>query len=142
MTKSQLGQLSRRERQIMDALIENRELSAQEVQAAIPDAPSYSAVRALLTRLVEKGAISYRQEGARYHYFSLISDENARASALSRLIKIFFRGSRGKAVNALLDLEGEGLSEQEIADIERSIARLKIRASSETVASAKDKREA
>lgn len=125
MTKSQLSQLSRRERQIMDALIENKELTAQEVQSLIPDAPSYSAVRALLARLVEKGAASFRQQGAKYIYYSMISEESAQESAISRLVKIFFRGSRGRAVNALLDVEGESLTDLEIAEIERKIARLK-----------------
>ena len=65
--------LSRRERQIMDVLYESVEASAHDVQDKIPDAPGYSAVRALIARLVEKGLVSFRQEGAKHIYFPTVA---------------------------------------------------------------------
>ena len=65
--------LSRRERQIMDILYREGSASAHEVRAAIPDAPGYSAVRALLRILVEKGHVSYRRTGPRYTYRPTVS---------------------------------------------------------------------
>lgn len=129
MQSNQLSKLSRRERQIMDILLEHRECSAQEIQAALPDPPSYSAVRALLARLVEKDLVRFRQEGAKYIYAPVVEETAVQASAVARLLKIFFRGSRVKAVNALLDVEGEALSQRELDDIERTIQRLKARRS-------------
>ena len=122
---SSASQLSRRERQIMDILLEAKECSAQAVQQALPDPPSYSAVRALLARLLEKEAIGFRNEGGKYIYFPLMEEGEAQQSALKRVIKIFFKGSRAKAVNALLEAEGDSLSAAEIADLERTIARIK-----------------
>jgi BlaI family transcriptional regulator, penicillinase repressor len=122
-----LNQLSRRERQIMDALFEHRECSAQEIQQAIPDPPSYSAVRALLARLVEKGQVQFRQDGAKYIYFAAMEEKKAQSSAITRLLKTFFKGSRMNAVSALLDADGDELTAIEISELERKIQRLKER---------------
>lgn len=119
------SRLSRRERQIMDALLEAGELSAQEVRAAIADAPSYSAVRALLAKLVEKEVISYREDGPRYIYFPLVARSEARASAMQKLLKTFFDGSAVAAVNALLGMNKQRLSESEIAELQNAIQRAK-----------------
>lgn len=113
--------LSRRERQITDALFEAGELSAQEVRAAIPDAPSYSAVRALLAKLVEKRIVDFREEGPRYIYFPRVAQEDARQSALQRLLKTFFGGSTAAAVNALLGMNKEKLDPEEIAQLQQAI---------------------
>lgn len=119
------NQLSRRERQIMDILYEKGEQSAHEVRKALPDPPSYSAVRALIARLVEKKIVQFRSEGAKYIYSPAAAQENVQESAVRRLVKTFFRGSRINAVNALLDVEGDKLSDLEIAELERTIARVK-----------------
>jgi BlaI family transcriptional regulator, penicillinase repressor len=118
-------QLSRRERQIMDALFEAGEMSAQDVKAAIPDAPGYSAVRALLAKLVEKKIIAYREEGPRYIYFPVIAAEAARTTALQRLLKTFFGGSTAAAVNALLGMNSEKLSDAEIKALQKAIEQAK-----------------
>lgn len=118
-------QLSRRERQIMDILYEKGEQSAQQVQQALPDPPSYSAVRALIARLVEKDIVRFRNEGAKHIYSPAVAQASVQESAVQRLIKTFFRGSRSKAVSALLDMEGDKMSAREIAEIERTIARVK-----------------
>ncbi len=115
------NQLSRRERQIMDALFEAGELSAQEVRDAIPDAPSYSAVRALLAKLVEKKVVDFREDGPRYIYFPVVAQEEARTSAMQKLLKTFFGGSTAAAVNALLGMKQEKLSSEEIAQLQQAI---------------------
>lgn len=114
-------QLSRRERQIMDALFEAGELSAQEVRDAIPEAPSYSAVRALLAKLVEKKVVDFREDGPRYIYFPVVAQEEARTSAMQKLLKTFFGGSTAAAVNALLGMKQEKLSSDEIAQLQQAI---------------------
>ena len=121
LDKTAAAQLSRRERQIMDALFEAGELSAQDVRAAIPDAPSYSAVRALLAKLVEKKIVDFREEGPRYIYFPVVAQEEARISALQKMLKTFFGGSTSAAVNALLGMNKEKLSSEEIDKLQQAI---------------------
>lgn len=119
--KTAAAQLSRRERQIMDALFEGGELSAQDVRAAIPDAPGYSAVRALLAKLVEKKIVDFREDGPRYIYFPVVAQEEARTSALQKMLKTFFGGSTAAAVNALLGMNKEKLSAEEIDQLQQAI---------------------
>ncbi len=118
-------QLSKRERQIMDALFEAGELSAQDIKSAIPDAPSYSAVRALLAKLVEKGIVQFRDESGRYIYFPVIKQEVARTSALEKIVKTFFGGSATAAVNALLGMQDKKLTAAEIAELQAAIEKAK-----------------
>ena len=94
--------LSKRERQIMDALYVLQEGSAAEVREALESPPSYSAVRAKLRILEEKGYVSHTHDGPRYLYRPLVSRETARDSALRHLIRTFFGGSVESAVSALL----------------------------------------
>lgn len=121
LDKTGAAQLSRRERQIMDALFEAGELSAQDVRTAIPDAPGYSAVRALLAKLVEKKIVDFREDGPRYIYFSVVAQEDARTSALQKMLKTFFGGSTAAAVNALLGMNKEKLSAEEIDQLQQAI---------------------
>lgn len=113
--------LSRRERQIVEILFTKGEASAQEVQSAMPDAPSYSTVRALLARLLEKQAVSKRQDGARYIYFPAADKAEASQTALQKVVKTFFDGSAAKAVNALLGGGSKSLTDQEISQLESLI---------------------
>ncbi len=121
LDKSAAAQLSRRERQIMDALFEAGELSAQDVRTAIPDAPSYSAVRSLLAKLVEKKIVDFREDGPRYIYFPVVAQEEARASALQKLLKTFFGGSTTAAVNALLGMQRDKLDADEVRQLQEAI---------------------
>ena len=121
LDKIAASQLSRRERQIMDALFEAGELSAQDVRAAIPDAPSYSAVRALLAKLVEKKIGDFREDGPRYIYCPVVAQDEARTSALQKLLKTFFGGSTTAAVNALLGMSKEKLSADEVSQLQQAI---------------------
>ncbi len=119
--------LTRRERQIMDVLYAQEEASAGEIQAAIPDSPSYSAVRALIKKLLDKGHVSHRQDGAKYIYAPVLPKSDAKKSAVRRLVNTFFDGSPGSAVVNLLGSQGNDLSAEDIAAIEQEIARLKDR---------------
>ena len=116
--------LTRRERQIMDVLYERREASAGEVHAALPDAPSYSAVRALLRKLLDKGHATYREDGARYVYRPVLGRAKARRSALDRVVNTFFGGSAVDAVTGLLGSKRQ-LSADELAQIEAALAKFR-----------------
>lgn len=95
--------LSRRERQIMDVVYQRGRVTAAEVLDALPDPPSYSAVRALLRVLEEKGHLRHRRDGARYVFLPTVPRETARRSALARVVQTFFGGSTQAAVAALID---------------------------------------
>jgi predicted transcriptional regulator len=98
-------QLSRRERQIMDVIYRRGRATAAEVLQDIADPPSYSAVRALLRLLEEKGHVHHEQDGPRYVYLPTVNRERARRSALTHVVRTFFDGSATDAVAALLDNE-------------------------------------
>ena len=116
--------LTRRERQIMDVLYERGEASVGEVRRALPDAPSYSAVRALMRKLLDKGHASYREEGTRYVYRPVLARNRARRSALQRVVNTFFDGSAADAVVGLLGNE-RNLTEAELARIQATLEKLK-----------------
>ncbi|MEM6543684.1 MAG: BlaI/MecI/CopY family transcriptional regulator [Pseudomonadota bacterium] len=122
--------LSRRERQIIDVVLERGECSAREIHSSISDAPSYSSVRALLSILVDKGHLVHRSDGPRYLYSLAESRVKAQGSALNRLIKVFFRGSRAAAVTALLGDDGAQLTDDELDELSRLIEKAKRRRSS------------
>jgi predicted transcriptional regulator len=114
MAKMRSRQLSRRERQIMDIVYAQQRATAQEVREAMEDAPSYSAVRALLRILVEKGHLRHTKEGARYVYHPTQPRRSAAREALSRVLNTFYEGSAVNAVAALLDLSSKDISEEEL----------------------------
>lgn len=109
--------LSRRERQIMDAVYRLSQASAQEIQENIPEPPSYSAVRALLAILVDKGLLKHERDGRKYIYKPTVSPDRAKRSALRRLLDTFYDNSAEKLVAALLDPEDGKLPEKEIERI-------------------------
>lgn len=109
---------SRRERQIMDVVYRLGEATAQEVMENIPEPPSYSAVRALLAILVEKGSLKYGRQGRKYVYKPTVSPERAKRSALNRLLATFFDNSPEKLVASLLSPDEGRLSGTEIARIQ------------------------
>jgi predicted transcriptional regulator len=113
--------LSRRERQIMDLLFRVGRATAAEVMDGLPDAPSYSAVRALLRILERKGHVRHEEEGRAYVYLPVVRRDAARQSALSHLLKTFFDNSAEQAVAALLALKGEKMSEGELERMARLI---------------------
>lgn len=111
----------------MDALYACGEASAADVRSRIPNPPSYSAVRALLGKLVEKGHVEYRQEGPRYRYRATLEKSAAQRNAWRRLLDTFFSGSPAEAVVSLLGREGAHLSADELDAIERKVTELKAR---------------
>jgi BlaI family transcriptional regulator, penicillinase repressor len=117
--------LSRRERQIMDVLHAKEHATAAEVRAALPNPPGYSAVRALLRILEEKGHARHRQEGARYVYLPRVSRKAASRSALKRLVSTFFRGSVTQAMAALLETADTRLSDAELSKLRQIIKQAK-----------------
>ncbi len=106
--------LSRRERQIMDAIYRRGQATAAEVLEEIPDPPSYSAVRAMLRVLEEKGHLRHDQQGPRYVFLPTVPREKARRSALKQLMQTFFEGSTEQTVAALLDLSASKMSDAEL----------------------------
>jgi predicted transcriptional regulator len=106
MTTPPLDRLTRREREIMDALFAAPDgATAEAVRAAMPSPPSYSAVRTMLTRLEAKGYVRHREEGPRYVYQPVAARRTARRAALQQLVRVFFGGSPGEAATALLRQE-------------------------------------
>jgi BlaI family transcriptional regulator, penicillinase repressor len=103
MKKGEHFDLSRRERQIMDILFQRGSAAASEIHAALPDPPSYSAVRAALSVLEKKGHIGHELQRLRYVWKPRVPRENARRTALRHLVKTFFDGSVEQTVAALLD---------------------------------------
>lgn len=106
--------VSRRERQILDILYRLGRATAAEVLAGMPDAPGYSAVRAMLRTLEEKGHIRHQEQGPRYVYLPTVPVEDAKRSAAQHLVETFFEGSREQAVAALLDSSVRQLSDDEL----------------------------
>lgn len=115
--------LSRREREIMDVLYRTSSATAAEIHQAITDPPSYSAVRAMLRVLEEKGHIRHEEKELRYVYFPVVSREKAKRSAVTHLLATFFEGSTEQAVATLLDLSARRLSEEELQRIAERIER-------------------
>jgi BlaI family transcriptional regulator, penicillinase repressor len=113
--------LSRRERQILDILYKNGRATAADVQAALPEPPSYSAVRALLRILEEKGHVRHEQDGPRYVYLPTVARDNAKRSALRHILQTFFDGSAEQAISALLDESSAKLSSAELDRLARLI---------------------
>lgn len=114
--------LTRRERQVMDVIYELGSATAKEVRANLPDPPSGSAVRAVLTRLVRLGHLRYREAGPRYVYSPAQSRQKIRRAALRKVVDTFFEGSHLHTMNALLGLSAEKLSKKELDELASLIA--------------------
>jgi BlaI family penicillinase repressor len=106
--------LSRRERQIMDALFRRGRATAAEVMADLPGEPSYSTVRTQLRVLEEKGHVRHEDDGVRFIYTPVIRRQSARRSALRHLVDTFFEGSAEKTVAALLGGEASRITDEEL----------------------------
>jgi predicted transcriptional regulator len=125
ITKTPHLNLSRRERQIMDAIYQLGRATAVEVMERLPDPPGYSAVRAMLRLLEEKGHLEHEQDGPRYIYKPTLAHDKAQRSALKHLVETFFEGSTEQAVAALLDLSKTKLSEDELDRLSQLITQAK-----------------
>ena len=108
------GGLSRRERQIMDILYQRGKASVSEVREAMKDAPGYSAVRAMMGVLEEKGHARHQAEGLKYVYMPTVAREKAKRSAVKHLLDTFFAGEPDQIVAALLDVSAAHLTREEL----------------------------
>lgn len=122
MPRNPPGRLSRRGREIMDAVfaLGNR-ASAEEIRARLTDPPGYSAVRAMLARLEARGHLRHKEEGPRYIYSATTSPASAKRSALQHYVEVFFGGSRGQLLTSLI--KDEAWSDEELDELEQTIAR-------------------
>ncbi len=111
---SPAGGLSRRERQIMDILYRRGKSSAAEVREAMPDPPSYSAVRAMLRVLEAKGHVRHQAEGLKYVYLPTVARDKAKRSAVKHLLDTFFKDSPEQVVAALLNVSSTRLTRSEL----------------------------
>ena len=105
--------LTRRESQLIEILHRRRRATVEEIRNELPDASSPSSVRKLLEIMIDRGLLAREYDGPRFVYFPAIRPEEARRSALRGLVRTFFNGSPGSAMAALLDMNGEPLSDEE-----------------------------
>ena len=122
---SALAGLSRRERQIMEILYQRGKASASEVREFMEDAPGYSAVRAMLRVLEEKGHIKHQAEGLKYVYVPTVAREKAKRSAVKHVLDTFFNGSPEQIVAALLDVSSTRLTREELDRMSEMIEKAK-----------------
>jgi predicted transcriptional regulator len=117
--------LTRRERQIMDIIHRRGRVTAHEVLEDLPEPPSYSAVRALLRLLEERGHVKHAQDGQRYVYAAAVARADARKSALSHVVKTFFAGSLEQTIATLVESSRAKLSREELDRLAEVINRAK-----------------
>ena len=121
MRKDGHRNLSRRERQIMDILYQRGRATGAEIHEALPEAPTYSAVRAKLRVLEEKGHVRHEEQALRYVYLPVVARDSARKSALRHMVATFFAGSVEDTVAALLDLSSANLAKSDLERISKMI---------------------
>ena len=117
--------LSRRERQIMDILYQRGKASASDVREAMEAAPGYSAVRAMLRVLEEKGHVRHQAEGLKYVYVPVVARDKAKRSAVKHVMETFFNGSAEQIVAALLDVASTRLTREELDRMSEMIEQAK-----------------
>lgn len=117
------NQLSRRERQIMDVVYARGDVSVSDVLEGLPEPPSYSAVRAMLRKLEEKGHLTHDVRGPKYVYRPTVPREDAQESALERVLDTFFEGSPTRAVQAILGSPSADLTDAELDELADMIER-------------------
>lgn len=121
MAKGHPPSLSRRERQIMDALYRTGRATVADVRAQLPAAPSYSAVRTMLRILEDKGHVRHDFDGPRFVYIPTVTRDKAKRSALKHLVNTFFEGSATQVMAALVDMSPQSLGDDEIARLRQII---------------------
>jgi predicted transcriptional regulator len=111
------SRLSRRERQIMDAVYRRGKATATEIVDSLPDPPTKDAIRRLIRILEEKGWLRHEADGVRHVYHPTLPADQARRSALDHVIQTHFRGSVTQAIAALIESSEDGLTERELQEI-------------------------
>ena len=114
-------ELGRRERQVLETVYALGEASVAEVLEALPDPPSYSAVRAILNTLEQKGHLRRKKSGKKFLYLPTVSRERARRSALKNMLSTFFSGSAVQAMSSLIEMNQENLPEEDLARLAKMI---------------------
>ena len=120
------AQFSRREKEIMDVIYRQGKATAAEVHEQMAEPPSYSAVRATLRILEEKGHLRHEDDGVRYVYLPIVARSKASKSALDHLVSTFFDDSAEKVVAALLESRRTNLTEDELSRLEALIAQARM----------------
>src|SRR3954464_7902577 len=92
-----LDKLGRRERQIMNVVFQHGKATAAEILEALPDPPSYSAVRGMLRLLESKGFLRHEWDGPRYVYLPIANPAHVRETAVRQLLNTFFDNSMESA---------------------------------------------
>jgi predicted transcriptional regulator len=118
--------LSRRERQVMEILHRRGESTVSEIMEALPDPPTYSAVRSILRILGEKELIAHKEDGPRYVYFPAKPTDKARDDVLAHVVRTYFSGSPEQAVTALLRLSDADVSDAELSRLRDKIRRARL----------------
>jgi BlaI family transcriptional regulator, penicillinase repressor len=125
MAKAKAGDfeqpLGHRERQIMDAIYRLGTASVSDVLDALPDPPSYSAVRKMINVLEDKGLVEHTQRGTKYIYRAVRSRHSASRNAVKHLLSTFFQGSVSDAVNMMIDMQSNKLTSEELTRLESII---------------------
>jgi len=115
--------LSRRERQVMEILHRHGESTVTEIMQALPDPPTYSAVRSVLRMLTEKELVGHREDGPRYVYFPMLPTDKTREDVLAHVVRTYFSGSAEQAVTALLRLSDARIGHEDLARLRVKIRR-------------------
>jgi predicted transcriptional regulator len=113
--------LSRRERQVMIIIYAQGRATAAEIHQALPDPPTFSATRAIIRTLEEKGHIRHEEQGLRYIYRPVVPAEKARRSALANVVTTFFQGSPSRLLATLLNDSTSKVSDHELRELETLI---------------------
>ena len=125
MAKSPDLDLSRRERQIMGVIFKVGEASVTDIANGIPDPPSDTAIRTLLTILERKGQVRRKRDGRRHLYRPASSRARAARAALDNVLETFFQGSLGDAVAAHLTDRSSKVDRDELNRLRRLIDQAK-----------------
>ena len=124
MDKISIEDLPWRERQVMDVVYRLNEATATQIQEQLDEPPSNSAIRAMLSRLEEKGVLTHREDGQRYLYRAVQAKKKVADSALKKLVGVFFNDSPASAATALLGMS-EKLSSADIDQLQALIDKAK-----------------
>jgi predicted transcriptional regulator len=116
-----LHKLSRRERQVMEIVYAQGGATASDIHKLLPDPPTFSATRAVIRTLEDKGYLRHEEQGLRYLYLPTASVAMARKSALASIVSTFFHGSPTQVMAALLDQSSTKISDEDLDRIEAMI---------------------
>ncbi len=119
--KKLLTQLSRRQRQIMDAVFRLGSATAKEIREGMPDPPTLDAVRRMIRVLEDRGLLRHRKDGPRHVYVPTARPAKARRSALDHVVRVHFQGSVSAAMASLIESHADELSPEDLTELTRLI---------------------